>query len=233
MSITPLRSIAIAAVLSLASATAAAVAPFSADYSARYMGLQADGRMTLEPAGGNRWKYSLEVTGAGARLEQNTVFEADGEQWRPVSSRDSQRGESGLAAMLVKPRTTTATYDWASGQATWDGDVKDDRRGPVRLQPGDVDGMLMNLALVRDFRAGKPLSYRLVEDGRARRQVFRPVGTESITVAGRTRTATKVAWKNDERSITAWIVDDLPVPARILQQRDGRDHIDLTLRSFD
>src|SRR5690606_5550551 len=105
------------------------------------------------------------------------------------SSRDSQRGESGLAAMLVKPRTTTATYDWASGQATWDGDVKDDRRGPVRLQPGDVDGMLMNLALVRDFRAGKPLSYRLVEDGRARRQVFRPVGTESITVRSEEHTS--------------------------------------------
>jgi len=233
MSITPLRSIAIAAVLSLASATAAAVAPFSADYSARYMGLQADGRMTLEPAGGNRWKYSLEVTGAGARLEQNTVFEVDGDQWRPVSSHDSQRGEAGLAAMLVKKRATTANYDWDSGRATWEGDVKDDRRGPVKLQPGDVDGMLMTLALVRDFKAGKPLSYRLVEDGRARKQVFRPAGTESITIGGQTHTATKVVWKNDERSITAWIVEDLPVPARILQQRDGRDHIDLTLKSLN
>src|SRR5690606_36990612 len=141
----PLRSIAAAALLALASATAAAVEPFTADYAAQYMGMQATGRMTLEPAGGNRWKYSLQVSGAGARLEQNTVFEAEGEQWRPVSSHDSQRGESGLAAMLVKPRSTTATYDWSRGQATWDGDVKQDRRGPVRLQPGDVDGMLMNL----------------------------------------------------------------------------------------
>lgn len=228
----PLRSIAAAALLALASATAAAVERFTADYAAQYMGMQATGRMTLEPAGGNRWKYSLQVSGAGARLEQNTVFEAEGEQWRPVSSHDSQRGESGLAAMLVKPRSTTATYDWSRGQATWDGDVKQDRRGPVRLQPGDVDGMLMNLALVRDFQAGKPLSYRLVEDGRARKQVFRPAGTESITVAGKTHTATKVTWKNDERSITAWIVEGFPVPARILQQRGGRDHIDLRLNSL-
>ncbi|HLT45506.1 MAG TPA: DUF3108 domain-containing protein [Luteimonas sp.] len=230
---TPLRSIATAAVLTLASAAAVAVEPFSADYSAQYMGLQANGRMTLEPAGGNRWKYSLEVTGAGARLEQNTVFEAEGDRWRPVSSRDSQGGESGLAAMLVKKRSSSATYDWKRGLATWEGDVKEDRRGPVKLQPGDVDGMLMNLALVRDFQAGKPLSYRLVEDGRARRQVFQPAGTERITVGGETHTATRVVWKNDERSITAWIVEGLPVPARILQQRGGRDHIDLTLRSLN
>ncbi len=134
----PLPAIAFAVLFALASAPAAAVEAFTADYAARYMGLQATGRMALEPAGGNRWKYSLEVSGAGARLEQNTVFEADGEQWRPVSSRDSQRGESGLAAMLVKPRTTTATYDWASGQATWTG--PDHRRGRAGAQAGVPPG---------------------------------------------------------------------------------------------
>ncbi|TYT26923.1 DUF3108 domain-containing protein [Luteimonas viscosa] len=229
---TRFRTPAIAALLALASAPLAAIEPFTADYGAQYMGMQADGRMTLAPAGDNRWKYSLEVTGAGARLAQSTVFEATGGQWRPLSGNDSQGGESGLAAMLVKKRSVNATYDWDSGKATWDGDVKPDRRGPVKLQAGDVDGMLMNLALVRDFKAGKPLSYRLVEDGRVKRQAFRPAGTEDISVAGKTRKATKVTWKDDNRSITAWIVDDLPVPARILQQRDGRDHIDLQLKSL-
>lgn len=229
---TRFRTPAIAALLALASAPLAAIEPFTADYGAQYMGMQADGRMTLAPAGDNRWKYSLEVTGAGARLAQSTVFEATGGQWRPLSGNDSQGGESGLAAMLVKKRSVNATYDWDSGKATWDGDVKPDRRGPVKLQAGDVDGMLMNLALVRDFKAGKPLSYRLVEDGRVKRQAFRPAGTEDISVAGKTRKATKVTWKDENRSITAWIVDDLPVPARILQQRDGRDHIDLQLKSL-
>src|SRR5690606_27893831 len=117
--------------------------------------------------------------------------------WRPLSGNDSQGGESGLAAMLVKKRSVNATYDWDSGKATWDGDVKPDRRGPVKLQAGDVDGMLMNLALVRDFKAGKPLSYRLVEDGRVKRQAFRPAGTEDISVAGKTQKATKVTWKDE------------------------------------
>ena len=228
----PFRTAALAALLAFASAPLAAVEPFTADYGAHYMGMQANGRMTLAAEGGNRWKYSLEVTGAGARLSQSTVFEADGDRWRPVSSVDAQGGETGLAAMLVKKRSINATYDWNSGQATWTGDVKPDRKGPVKLQPGDVDGMLMNLALVRDFKAGKPLSYRLVEDGRVKRQVFKPAGTENITVAGKPQKATRVTWKDDKRSITAWIVDGLPVPARILQQRDGQDHIDLRLKAF-
>ncbi|MGJ4729621.1 DUF3108 domain-containing protein [Luteimonas sp. SDU101] len=233
----PLRAAAFAAAFaaalaaSAATAAASAVEPFSADYSANYMGMQGTGRMTLAPAGDGRWKYSLDVNGAGARMSQSTVFEADGGQWRPLSGNDSQAGESGLAAMLVKKRSVNATYDWSSGRATWDGDVKEDRRGPVKLQPGDVDGMLLNLALVRDFKAGKDLSYRLVEDGRVRRRVFEPAGTEQVTVGGQSHKATKVAWRDEDRSITAWIVEDLPVPARILQQRDGRDHIDLQLKA--
>ena len=229
----PFHAAALATLLAAAAPlAAAAVEPFTADYAAHYMGMQANGKMTLAAAGDNRWKYSLEVSGAGARLVQSTVFEADGDDWRPVSANDSQRGEAGLAAMLVKNRSVDATYDWSSGQARWSGDVKADRAGPVKLQRGDVDGMLMNLALVRDFHAGKPLEYRLVEDGRVKRQVFRPAGTETISVGGKQQKATKVAWKDDDRSITAWIVDDLPVPARILQQRGGRDHIDLRLKSL-
>lgn len=227
----PLR-ILLATLLAAVTAPALAVEPFTADYNASYMGMQATGKMTLAAAGSDRWKYTLDISGAGARLTQSTVFETNGGQWRPVSSTDSQGGETGLAAMLVKNRSVDATYDWSRGQATWSGDVKGDRAGPVKLQAGDVDGMLLNLALVRDFAAGKSLSYRLVEDGRVKKQVFKPSGTETINVEGREQTATKVVRSDGSRTITAWIVDGLPVPARILQQRDGRDHIDLRLKSF-
>lgn len=225
-------TLALAGILSVFAGPLLALEPFSAEYEAHYMGLQATGRMTLSREDGNRWKYSLEVTGAGARLAQSTVFEATGDGWRPLSAVDSQRGEHGLAAMLVKNRTINATYDWSRGVATWSGDVRESRGGPVRLQPGDVDGMLLNLALVRDFASGRELSYRLVEEGRARRQVFQPVGTETITVQGREYKATRVRQQDGSRTITAWIVEGLPVPARLLQQRNGRDHIDLRLKSI-
>lgn len=223
-----------AALLAVAALPALALEPFSATYQANYMGLRAQANMQLAQESGNRWKYGLEVAGAGARLEQNTVFEANGEQWRPVSSSDSQRGESGIAAMLMKNRELNTTYDWNSGEARFSGDVRDGQSGPVTLQAGDLDGMLMNLVLVRDVQAGKsPLRYRLVEDGRAKRQVFERQGTEQVTVGGQTMEATKVVRTDGRRQIVAWIVDDLPVPARLLQRRDGKDHIDMRLQSVN
>ncbi|MCR6662760.1 MAG: DUF3108 domain-containing protein [Luteimonas sp.] len=221
----------LAAMLAFATTPLFAIEPFNAEYQASYMGLQATGRMTLANESGNRWKYSLDISGAGARMTQSTQFEVNGDTWRPLSSVDTQRGESGIASMLVKNRTVNANFDWSRGVATWTGDVRSERAGPIRLQPGDLDGMLMNLALVRDFASGQELAYRLVEEGRARRQVFNPAGTETITVQGREQRATKVVHRDGARTTTAWIVDGLPVPARILQQRNGRDHIDLRLRS--
>lgn len=224
----------LASLLALAASPAAlAVEPFSATYAANYMGMQATGKMTLAAAGAQRWKYSLDVSGMGANLVQSTVFEDNGGQWRPISSQDSQGGSEGLAAMLVKKKSITANYDWASGQARWTGDIKPDRAGPVKLQAGDVDGMLLNLALVRDVAAGKPLNYRLVEDGRVKQSTFKVAGKENVQVGGKSQQATKVVQGDGDRQLIAWVVDGLPVPARILQRRDGQDHIDLRLQAVN
>jgi hypothetical protein len=218
-----------AALMAVASAPALAIKPFSADYAANYMGMEATAKMSLATAGNARWEYRLDLSGMGAELAQSTVFEVHDGQWRPISSTDSQRGTNGLAAMLVKRKTVTADYDWNEGVARWTGDVKADRAGPVALQAGDLDGMLMNLVLVRDVAAGKPLDYRLVEDGRVKLQHFKVAGEETIEVAGKSHTATRVVRTDGKREIIAWVVDGLPVPARVLQRRDGRDHVDLRL----
>lgn len=232
----PGRRLLATAALLLAGTTAStawALEPFSADYRANFRGMQADGKMTLERKGQGQWEYRMEAAGMGARLVQSTLFEEHGGDWRPLVSEDIQAGESGLAAMLVSDETVTATYDWDRNRATWSGDVDEDERGPVRLRPGDMDGMLINLAVVRDLAAGKPLRYRLVEGGRARTQQFEVDGTETITVEGEQREATRVVRTSGRREITAWIVEGMPVPARILQKRNGRNHIDLQLQSFN
>lgn len=221
------------AAMALASAPAFAIEPFNADYEASYMGMQATAKMSLASAGQDRWEYRIDIGGMGAELAQSTVFEVDGDQWRPLKSVDSQRGTSGLAAMLVKRKSVTADYDWDSGEARWTGDVKEDRAGPVQLREGDLDGMLMNLVLVRDVAAGRPLDYRLVEDGRVKRQRFQAEGTDQIQVGGKSHEATRVVRRDGKREIIAWVVDGLPVPARVLQRRDGKDHIDLKLTAVN
>ncbi len=216
-----------AALLLAATAAQAAPAlePFNARYQASYMGMKADGHMTLAREG-QHWKYQLKVRNQLADLTQTTVFDEHQGHLRPLSSSDH-------SVMLIKRKSVEAEYDWSAAQATWRGDVKPERRGPVALQPGDMDALLINLAVVRDVTAGKPLDYRLVDDGRVKDMRYEVAGKEQITVAGKQRQATKVVRRDDGRETIAWVVPGMPVPARILQREDGKDTIDLTLQSLD
>lgn len=216
--------IASALTLLLAASQAWAVKPFVADYEASWKGVQANAQITLNRGGDNRWNYELSVSNQLGSSRQTTVFEEHGGSFRPLSGVDATQ-------VLFKRSQKNATYNWAQREAHWSGDVKADRVGPVKLEDGDLDGMLINLALVRDVAAGKPLSYRLVDNGVARPQRFQNLGKDTVTVAGQTRTATKVARTSDDKQVIVWVVDGLPTPARILQRRDGRDELELTLKS--
>jgi hypothetical protein len=213
----------LAAALAVVSAPALAAKPFSADYSASYMGMQGNGRMTVA-AEGNRWKYSLSITSPLADLQQSTVFEDSNGQLRPVSGSDSSK-------VLTKKKAINASYDWTRNVATWTGDIKPERAGPIKLQSGDLDALLVNLALVRDANAGKPMSYRMVEDGRVKELSYTVVGKEAITVGGKSQQATKVSSKNGDKETIAWVVPGMPVPARILQRENGSDAIDLRVQA--
>ncbi len=220
-----LRSRAVLAMaLCVASLPAWAIKPFTADYEASYMGMQGNGRMTLVADGNNRWKYSLAVTSPLANLSQTTVFEENGGQWRPLTGTDKSQ-------VLAKRQNKNASYDWSRGVASWTGDVKPERAGPIKLQAGDMDALLINLAIVRDVQAGKPMSYRMVEDGRVKQLSYSVAGKEQITVGGQARQATKVVSTQGEKQTIAWIVDGMPVPARILQRNKGEDAIDLRVQA--
>ena len=199
--------------------------PFTATYDASYMGIHTTGTMTLVSSGDDRWTYRFRIDSPIAKVEQVTVFQAEGDRWRPLSNSDS-------STFLVKKNHKQATYDWSAGEARWSGDVKDDRRGPVALKPGDLDAMLLNLAIARDAADGGTLSYRMVDDGKARQMRYRVVGTETVSVGGQRHEATKVSRKDGNKEQILWVVDGLPVPTRILQRKDGHDEMDLRLKSI-
>lgn len=210
--------------LLLSASSAFALEPFSADYQANYMGLSANGKMTIEKQGANRWKYTLSIVHQVAQLTQTTVFEDHNGQWRPLSGTDA-------SLLLIKKIRRNAVYDWTANEARWSGDVKPERAGPVALQAGDVDGLLMNLAIARDAAAGKPLRYRLVDEGRAKAMNFTVAGKEAITIGGKSRQATKLVNTNGNKQMMIWVVDGIALPARILQRKDGKDDIDLKIVS--
>lgn len=224
MMTSPLRGTLLAAALTVASAPALAVTPFTADYQANYMGMQATARMTVVAAGDNRWRYNLSISNPMANLSQTTLFEEHAGQWRPLSGIDSTQ-------VLVKKTSKVADYNWSSGIASWSGDMKPERKGPIKLQSGDMDALLINLALVRDVAAGRPLNYRMVEDGRIKQMRYTVAGKEAIDVGGKSQQATKVVSSDGDKQTIAWVVDGLPVPARILQREGGKDSVDLRVRS--
>ena len=210
--------------LAAPAAQAAELKPFNATYRASYNNMAANATMSLAPAGGDRWTYSMNVQNALAQLNRTSTVDASGAQLRPVSNRES-------SSMLVKKRSKQASFNWANAQATWSGDVKADRRGPVKLQAGDVDGMTLNLALVQDALAGKPMRYRLIENGKAKPMTFSSAGRENVTVAGKAMQATKVSGSDGDSRMTVWVVQGIPVPVRIQQRDDDGDTIDLSLQS--
>lgn len=219
----------LAAGLALAAASVhaapAQLKPFTAVYEVSYMGMGGTGTMTLAPAGGDRWNYSLDIDSAVAAVSQRTQFAANGGSWRPLSNNDT-------SSLLIKKNSRQATYDWDSREARWSGDVKPDRAGPVALRDGDLDAMLVNLAIPRDVAAGKPLAYRMVDNGLARDMRYQVVGKDTVQLAGKAQAATKVARSDGDKQQIVWVVDGLPVPARILQRRGGKDEMDLKLKSI-
>ena len=214
-----------AGLLAVASLPAAAIEAFTAQYQASAMGMQGDGQMSITSQGGNRWQYSLTIKNQLVDLSQKTVFDEQKGWLRPLSSTD-------LSRVLVKKKAVNANFDWSKNEATWNGDVKPERAGPVALKPGDMDALLVNLALVRDVAAGKPLSYRMVENGNAKTMSYSVAGKEKITVGGQSRDATKVVRTSGNKETIVWVVPNMPVPARILQREDGQDSIDLQLKAW-
>lgn len=210
--------------LSLIALPAMAIEPFKADYHANYMGMQADGTMTLAAAGNNQWRYTLTIQNQLANLSQSTVFDEHEGRLRPLSSNDK-------SSLIAKKRNVDATYNWNSSEATWTGDIKPERRGPIQLQPGDMDALLINLAITRDLAAGKPLTYRMVDEGRIKPMTYQVIGKETIIINGKPEQATKVSRTDGDKELIAWVVANLPVPARLLQKEKGHDALDLTIKS--
>jgi hypothetical protein len=221
----PLAALALFAAGTAGAAKAPALKPFTATYEVSYMGLGGTGTMTLASAGGDRWRYSLDIDSAIATLSQNTTFEARDGRWRPLSNDDS-------TSMLIKKKSKQASYDWSTHQARWSGDVKPNRAGPVALRDGDLDAMLLNLAIPRDVANGGKLDYRMVDNGRAHQMHYQVEGRETIQVGGKPQTATRVSRTDGDKQQVVWVVDGLPVPVRILQRKDGKDEMDLKLKSI-
>lgn len=222
---TRMLALSLAAALAMAASPAHALKPFTAQYEASFKGISAGGTMTLSRQG-QRWTYAMGLRNAMANLSQATVFEEAAGRYRPL-------GGSDRSTYLMKTRAVVTLYNWKGMQARWTGDVKPQRAGPVAMQPGDMDALLVNLALVRDIGFGRTsMSYRLLENGKAKSMTYRVAGREKITVGGRALDTTRVVQSAGSKQTAVWIAPGVPTPVRIVQREDGSEVFRLQLTSW-
>lgn len=213
---------------------AQALEPFVANYQVLRAG-RSLGEATMQVARGEgpRWRVDLGMRGtgiiglAGINAEQSTVFDTIDETYRPLT-------QSTLRKMLFTRKQTVGTYDWRSLSARWKGDVRKTRRAAVVLQPGDMSGLLINLAIIRDAQPGKVLDYRFVDDGRVRNHHYMVAPQLETVAVGdigyNAMRVTRVQGDNEETVI--WVVDGVPTPIRMLQRENGVDTYDLRLVDY-
>ncbi len=211
--------------LALPAAQGTELSAFRGSYRTSYNGIPAEASVSLAPAGSGRWNYSLGIQSALGQIQRSAVVDASGERLRPVSNRET------VSVVARSRRAKQGSYDWASRQARWSGDVKPERAGPIALQAGDVDGMTLNLAIVQDALAGRPMRYRMVENGKVSQLNFSIAGREAMTVAGRNLQTVRVSSSDGDTTRTLWVAEGIPVPVRILQRDE--DTIDLRLQRIN
>lgn len=207
--------------------------PFVATYE-----VYSDGRrlgnasMELSRLDDGNWRIDLEMKGSGLMrlaaldIRQSTVFASDGVHYRPLRQATSRR-------TLFSNRERTGVYDWEAGIARWTGDVKRSRRAPIPLRKGDLDALLIDLAVVRDAVPGRTLGYRNVDGGRAREQVYVVAAeTEGIEIDGIGYEAVKVKRVHGNDQTEVWVAKGVPTPVRILQRENDEDNTDLRLVEY-
>jgi len=214
---------------------ARALAPFVAAYEV-YRGGKVFGDATLQLSklDGARWRVDLGIRGthgliglAGLNLQQSTLFDVSGAQYRPLS-------QSTVRKAFFGNRKSTGVYDWSRHLAQWQGDIKKTRSGAVALQDGDMSGLLINLAVLRDAQPGAMLQYRFVDDGRVRNHQYVVAGEREPQVVDEiSYSAMRVTRaKGDDEETILWVVEGVPMPIRILQREHGEDVTDLRLKEY-
>ena len=234
--VTPAQQPAPTVVESTTTLTPYVMRPFSGTYQV-FRGEKPLGQATMRlvNTGGGRWRIDLNIIGtqglagaAGVNIQQSTVFDEAGDEYRPLS-------QSTVRHALFATRKTVGVYNWNTKQAAWSGDVKKSRRGRViPLQAGDMSGLLINLAVMRDAEPGASLQYRFVDDSRMRMQSYDVApATEPVTIGDMTYDAMRIDRTNaGEDRTTVWFTPEVPLPVRI-HMKDGDDaSLDLMLIQY-
>ncbi len=199
-------------------------APFEAEYSLYSKGLEvAKITRTFKAQGDDTYVYEShsQTTGMLALFRDDKIVERS--HWRhtdngfqPIEYVYQHDGSK-------KTRDVHINFNWSGNEVRM---RVNDERWRMELEPGTLDKMLYQLAMMRDLEQGiNKVSYRVADGGKMKTYTFETFGNESVHTPYGDFKALKVERYRDdrERETILWCVEELNyLPVKVVNiEPDG------------
>jgi len=204
--------------------------PFVATYSIQHGAMTVgDAAFQLRSGDGNSYVLELRTNPKGVAklmigsIVETSEFELDGKELRPLRFHaEESRGKG----------SQSITFDWTQGIAH---SQRNGEQAELKLEPRVLDHSLIQIALMRDLAADRPLAaYFIVEKNELRRYQYERVGEGSVeTPAGTFRTIEVLQTRSGStREMHYWCAPDLNyLPVRIEQHKEGKVLLSMVLNA--
>ncbi|HYQ38268.1 MAG TPA: DUF3108 domain-containing protein [Pseudomonas sp.] len=204
-------------------ASALALEPFTAEYTADWQPMPVSGSATrqLEKAADGSWTLRFKASMLVAGINEESTFRYDNKRFVPLSYRFERSG-------MGKSKKIAHDFDWKAQQVTGN-----DRGTPVKLvlKSGILDKSTYQLALQEDVAAGKKsVSYQVLDGDDIETYDFRVLGEEPVQTEAGQITAIKVERVRDptktNRQTVMWFAKDWDYLLVRLHQKekDGKEY---------
>jgi len=208
------------------SAANSPISLYSANYSAKFSGLDIEAVQRLEEIEPGIYRESLNARNFLGKInEQSTFSLTDKQQLRPTEY-------SYVRSVFGRTKTEVQRFDWQSNILHY---RKNDSSKETPLAAGQLDMITHRLQLRRDLNAGhRVFSYPVISRGKLKQYDYRVVGNEVLqTAIGPLQTVRveRVVDADSNSQFTAWLASDWEHLIVKLEQKKNGDSHQLKLRS--
>ena len=211
---------------SVDSISKAPISPYSANYSAKFSGLDIEAVQRLEEIEPGIYRESLTAKNFLGKIDEQSTFSLTDEQLlRPTEY-------SYIRSVFGRTKTEVQRFDWQSKTLHYQ---KNDSHKETVLEAGQLDMITHRLQLRRDLNAGqRAFSYPVISRGKLKQYDYRVVANEVLETAIGPLATVKVERIVDADSkgqFTAWLASDWDHLIVKLEQKKNGDSHQLELRS--
>jgi len=204
----------------------APVSPYSANYSAKFSGLEIEAVQRLEEIEPGLYRESLTAKNFLGQIDEQSTFSlTDKQLLRPTEY-------SYVRSVFGRTKTELQRFDWQNKALHYE---KNDSHKQSTLKAGQLDMITHRLQLRRDLNAGlTEFSYPVISRGKLKQYAYRVVANEVLETAIGPLATVKVERVIDADSksqFTAWLARDWDYLIVKLEQKKNGDSHQLELRN--